>query len=80
MSTLYDAASRDELLMRLDALVLPNGSSPRDARLSYWKRGEARASRRRALEWRPEQMVVAHGECVTEGATPVLERALAWLG
>ncbi len=69
-----------EVLMRLDGLVLPNGSSPRDARLSYWRRADARASRRRALEWRPERLVVAHGECVSRDATPVLERALAWLG
>ncbi len=68
-----------ELLMRLDGLVLPNGSSPRDARASFWRRSQARASRQRALDWRPERMVVAHGECVARDATPVLERALAWL-
>ncbi|MDJ0847156.1 MAG: DUF4336 domain-containing protein [Myxococcota bacterium] len=69
-----------EWMMRLDGLVLPNGSSPRDARASFWRRSDARASRDRALAWKPERMVVAHGECVESEATPVLERGLAWLG
>jgi hypothetical protein len=69
-----------EWVMRLDALVLPNGSTPRDARASFWNRRAARASRDRALAWNPEQLLVAHGECLRHGATPALARALAWLG
>jgi len=69
-----------EWMMRMDGLVLPNGSSPRDARASFWKRSAARASRDTLLGWEPERLVVAHGECVETGARDILARALAWLG
>lgn len=66
--------------MRMDGIVGEHGSTPRDWRALWWNRKQAREARRRVLDWKPERLVVAHGECVREGATPVIERALAWMG
>ena len=67
------------LLMRLDGLVGEHGSTPREWRASFLRRGRARAARARVLGWEPERLVIAHGECARENATPILERALAWM-
>jgi hypothetical protein len=65
--------------MRLDGLVGPGGSTPREWRASFIKRSRAREAVRRALEWQPERLVIAHGEWAPTGATEVLKKSLAWL-
>ena len=67
------------LVMRADALVGPNGSTPREWRASFLRRDEARTCVRRALAWKPERIVIAHGRCVTERGEDALRRAFAWL-
>jgi len=67
------------LLMRLDGLVGEHGSTPRDWRASFLRRGPTRAARARVLAWKPEQLVIAHGACAKGHATPLLARALAWI-
>jgi hypothetical protein len=67
-------------LMRLDGLVGPQGSTPREWRLTFWNRRAARAARSKALAWNPHRLVVAHGEWARDQGQRVLESALAWLG
>jgi hypothetical protein len=67
-------------LMRLDGLVGDSGSTPREWRASFLRRGEARAARARALAWAPESLLIAHGKCAREGGAAILEEALAWMG
>ncbi len=67
------------LVMRLDGLVGEHGSTPREWRASFLRRRPARAARERALAWKPEQLLIAHGACAREGATQTLGRALAWI-
>jgi len=67
------------LLMRLDGLVGPNGSTPREWRASFWNRRAARAALRQALEWDVEALVIAHGIWVREGGREAMRRSLAWL-
>lgn len=66
-------------VMRLDGLVGEEGSAPREWRLSFLRRAPARAARAKVLAWNPERLLVAHGLCAKKGATPILERALAWI-
>lgn len=68
------------LIMRLDSLVGPNGSTPREWRLSFLRRGPARQALRTLLEWDPEQVVIAHGENIRENGREVVARSLSWLG
>ena len=60
------------LMMRLDGLVGRHGSTPRDWRLSFLSRDRARAARRTVLGWKPQRLVIAHGECATTGATEII--------
>ena len=68
-----------KLMMRLDGLLGDEGSTPREWRASFWRRAPARAARAQVLAWKPERLVIAHGACAASGATPILERALAWI-
>jgi hypothetical protein len=66
-------------LMRLDGLVGPEGSTPREWRLSFFDRRAARRAKATLSSWDPQRVVVAHGACVQEHGRAVLERALHWL-
>lgn len=63
----------------MDDLVGRHGSTPREWRLSFLSRAAARAARQTVLDWNPERLVIAHGECVCSGATPVIVEALRWI-
>jgi Domain of unknown function (DUF4336) len=65
------------MLMRLDGLVGEHGSTPREWRASFLRRGPARTARARVLAWEPERLVIAHGACAQKNATRILTRALA---
>ncbi len=66
-------------LMRLDGLVGKNGSTPREWRASFLRRGPARKAREKVLAWQADNLLIAHGECVKRGATEVLTKALDWI-
>jgi hypothetical protein len=66
-------------LMRLDGLVGPEGSTPREWRATFLRRGVARAAVRRALDWDPRRVVIAHGDWAREDGRRWLERSMAWL-
>jgi hypothetical protein len=63
------------LVMRLDGMVGPLGSTPREWRLSFWRR-----AKRTLLGWNPQRAIIAHGEWIRDNAREVLERSLAWMG
>ncbi|UCH73288.1 MAG: DUF4336 domain-containing protein [Rhodospirillales bacterium] len=67
------------LLMRLDGLIGEKGSTPREWRLSFLRRGPARAARDRVLGWQAERLLIAHGDCADSGATAILADALRWI-
>ena len=67
------------MLMRLDGLVGEHGSTPREWRASFLRRGKARAAREKVLGWKPEQLLIAHGECAQTGATSIIDKALGWM-
>ena len=67
------------MLMRVDSLVGQNGSTPREWRASFLRRGKARVAREQVLSWKPERLVIAHGECAQTGATEIIDKALGWI-
>jgi len=67
------------LMMRLDGLVGSQGSTPRDWRLTFLSRGPGRAARRTVLDWKPQRLVIAHGECAASGADAIIGAALRWI-
>jgi len=66
--------------LRLDGLMGPDGSTPREWRLTFINRRALRRAKATALSWAPERIVVAHGQWVRERGREVLERALRWMG
>ena len=66
-------------LMRLDGLVGDHGSTPREWRASFIRRGPARAARAKVLGWKPDRLLIAHGECARSHATEIIEDALSWI-
>jgi len=67
------------MLMRLDSLVGKHGSTPREWRASFLRRGPARAARQKLLDWNPERLLIAHGACAQSGATEIIRKALSWI-
>ncbi len=67
------------LLMRLDSLVGEHGSTPREWRVTFLRRRLARRARDKVLAWKPERLVIAHGECAQEQATTIIADALSWI-
>ncbi len=67
------------MVMRLDGLVGEHGSTPREWRASFLRRGAARRALAQVLAWDPERLVIAHGACAREKATEILTRSLAWI-
>ncbi len=67
------------MLMRVDSLVGTNGSTPREWRASFLRRGKAREARSKLLSWKPERLLIAHGECAQTGATEIIGKALNWI-
>ncbi|MGI9233773.1 MAG: DUF4336 domain-containing protein [Woeseiaceae bacterium] len=67
------------MLMRLDSLVGDQGSTPREWRASFLRRGKARAAREKVLSWKPERLLIAHGECAQTEATAIVGNALGWI-
>ena len=66
-------------LMRLGHIVGPQGSTPGDWRLSFLRRDAARTARRTVLGWQPQQLLIAHGDCASAGATEIIASALSWI-
>lgn len=66
--------------MRLDGLVGPGGSTPRELRLTFVDRRAARRAQTEVLGWKPERLMITHGAWVPADGLRVLERALAWIG
>jgi Domain of unknown function (DUF4336) len=67
------------LALRLDGLVGERGSTPREWRASFLRRGPARAARATVIGWGAERLLVAHGQCARHGASQILASALAWI-
>ena len=66
-------------VMRLDSLVGPSGSTPREWRLTFWPRAAARRAKATVLGWEPERVIVAHGMWARSGGREVIEEGLRWL-
>jgi hypothetical protein len=66
-------------LMRMDSLVGEQGSTPREWRASFLKRGAARVAREKLLSWNPERLLIAHGDCAQTGASEIITDALSWI-
>ncbi|MGR9108442.1 MAG: DUF4336 domain-containing protein [Gammaproteobacteria bacterium] len=75
----FDLSGWKGVLMKLDGLVGEHGSTPREWRATFLRRNSARATRSKVLNWKPERLLIAHGQCAQNNATAILSNALAWI-
>jgi hypothetical protein len=67
-------------LMQIGGVLDPNGSLPRDLRLTFiGRRRAAREAAKEMLAWRPERVLLSHGRCYLSDSETELSRALHWL-
>ena len=67
------------LLVRIDGIAAPNGTTPRDFRLTFLgHRSGVKAAAEKILSWQPDRVILAHGRWFRENGTAELRRALAW--
>jgi hypothetical protein len=66
-------------LMRLDGLVGPRGSTPREWRATFFRRSQSRAARDKVLRWNAERLLIAHGDCSKTNASAIIADALSWI-
>ena len=66
------------LLARLGGVLAPDGSMPRDMRLTYPRRTLHMAVKT-MLAWQPERVLLAHGRWHGHDGTAELRRAFDWL-
>jgi hypothetical protein len=67
------------MVMRIDSLVGEHGSTPREWRATFIRRGPARTAREKVLAWKAERLLIAHGECAQTEATEIIAEALRWI-
>ena len=66
-------------LARLEGITEPVGRAPLEWRLSFVRRGMARAALGRVLGWDPVNAVMAHGTIARGGAPAFIRESFAWL-
>lgn len=68
------------VLAKSAGILAPNGKMPLDWRLSFiLGKLDARRHLDRILSWKPQILVMSHGEIVRKNAGKFLERAFKWL-
>ena len=69
--------------MRVLGLVGPTGSTPKEWSFAFWIYGKLPDARKKLdvilEDWKPEGMIIAHGEVAPEAACVVIENALSWI-
>ena len=69
-------------LARFAGIVAPNGRMPIDWPFSFTfgSKVRARESLATMLAWKPENIVLSHGECILGGGEKFLRSSFSWLG
>lgn len=68
------------LLTKLGGAQDPNGSMPRDMRLTFLRRRHAlKAAVETMIAWNPARIILAHGRWYEKGGAHELRRAFRWL-
>jgi hypothetical protein len=61
-----------------NAMLAPNGSTPRNYRWTFFRREEVRQDLQEILSWNAKRVVVNHGPIVEIGAQEFLRNAFQW--
>ncbi len=68
------------MLMKWGGVADPNGSMPRDMRLTFRKqKPQLKAAIEKMIGWSPERIIIAHGRWYDSNGAAELKRAFGWL-
>ena len=77
----HQMKTHQRLLYKLGDNAYPNGKTPRDLRLTFLgHKNEAKASYEILKNWKPEKIILAHGQCFLGNGQEELCRAFKWVG
>ena len=77
----HQMKTHQRLLYKLGDNAYPNGKTPRDLRLTFvGKKKAARTSFETLKNWKPEKIILAHGQCFLKNGQEELDRAFKWVG
>jgi len=68
------------VVARLWGIVEGRGYAPLEWRLSFFNRAATKRARDKVLSWRPEKVIMAHGEWQRSGGLDFLKKSLSWIG
>jgi len=70
-----------KIIAKLTGIVSPNGKAPLDWRVSFiFGKSEAKESLAKIINWKPEKIIISHGECIYSNATEFLLKSFEWVG
>ncbi len=67
-------------IARYWGIIEGRGYAPLEWRLSFFNRSATRRTREKVLGWKPEKVIMAHGEWQSSGGLDYLKRSLSWMG
>ena len=69
-----------KIVAKLTGILSPNGKTPLDWRMSFiFGKSKARKSLDTIISWKPENIILSHGECVFGGGLKFLKKSFSWL-
>ncbi len=69
-----------KILMQWGGVAAPDGSMPRDMRLTFKKQQpQLKSAIEKMIGWAPERIIIAHGRWFEKNGTAELKRAFNWL-
>ncbi len=69
-----------KIIAKIVGILAPNGKMPLDWRLSFiFQKPQARKCLEKILQWQPQQLIMSHGEIVTDDTTDFLMKSFKWL-
>lgn len=67
------------IVAHLGGVLSPNGKTPADWRFSFiFGRKEAKKSLATIIEWKPENIIIAHGECIFGNGLDFVKKSFSW--
>ena len=68
------------MLARFTGILSPQGKTPVDWRLSFtFGKKETRKSLSIIMGWKPDNIVISHGECIWENGVEFLKKSFSWV-
>ena len=68
------------MIARFAGILSPHGKTPIDWRLSFiFGKTKARKSLSIIKEWKPDNIVISHGECILGNGLEYINKSFSWL-